>query len=109
MAKWFYLFMAVLGFIIPNLIVWQIITQTGGFDVLKFLSDSNTNLASQFIAIDLAISATAGVGFIIIESHRQKIKYWWAALVGTALVGFSFGFPLFLYLRELSLENKSGF
>jgi hypothetical protein len=43
--------------------------------------------------------------FMIPESLRLKIRYWWLLIPFTFLVAVAFTFPLFLYLRENALEK----
>ena len=60
---------------------------------------------SSFFGIDVIISAFVIVLFVLVE--RKNVKNYSLALVGTLLVGVSFGLPLFLYLREYNLEQKN--
>ena len=98
-----YSFLSILGFIVPNYIVLQTVIKYGTYDFAKLFSDMNSSLYTQFISADLAIAALVFVVFYILETRKNKIKYAWLSLVGCLLVGFSFGFPLFLLLREVSL------
>jgi hypothetical protein len=106
MAKKTYLFLSILGFVIPNYYVYLILVEQNGFDLNRFISDISLNASSRFILIDLGIAATTFMVFLLYESRRLKIKLWWIPFVGTFLVGVSFGFPIFMYLRELALENS---
>ncbi|MDB2356484.1 DUF2834 domain-containing protein [Pseudoalteromonas sp.] len=38
--------------------------------------------------------------FIAVDGKRNKVKYRWLAILGTLSIGVSFGFPLYLYLKE---------
>jgi hypothetical protein len=101
-----YSFLSVIGFVIPNYIVFQTIAKYGTYDFSRLQTDLNSSLYTQFIGADLAIAALTFLAFYIIETRKNKIKYAWLSLVGSLLVGFSFGFPLFLLIREVSLGKR---
>ncbi len=103
-----YSFLSVLGFIVPNYIVFQTIIKYGTYDFAKLFSDMNYSLYTQFIGADLGIAALVFIVFYILETRKNKIKYAWLSLLGCFLVGFSFGFPLFLLIREVSLGKGKG-
>lgn len=105
MAKNTYLFLSLLGFVVPNYFVFQIILEQNGFDLVTFIQDISLNNSARFILTDLAIAATTFVVFLFYEARRLKIKYWWLSILGTFLVGVSFGFPLFMYLRQVELDK----
>ena len=107
MAKKTYLLLSILGFFIPNYFAYLIFVEQKGFDLNRFISDISLNASSRFILIDLGIAATTFMVFLIYEFRRLKIKLWWLPIVGTFLVGLSFGFPLFMYLREVELEKRN--
>jgi hypothetical protein len=43
---------------------------------------------------------------MIPESLKLKIKHWWILIPLTFLIAIAFTFPLFLYMREKTLENN---
>lgn len=107
MAKKTYLFLSLLGFFVPNYFAYLIFVEQKGFDLNRFITDISLNASSRFILIDLGIAATTFMAFLFYESRGLKIKLWWLPIVGTFLVGVSFGFPLFMYLRQIELEKMN--
>ena len=109
---WSYLFLALLGAVLP----WQAnleFIQAGagtGFDLTGFIRDANLNAASRSLSRDLIIGATAFTIWITIEGRRLQVRSWWISLVLCVTVSFACGGPFFLYLRErrlLELEKET--
>ena len=102
---WSYLFLAVLGAVLP----WQAnleFMQTGtgsGFDLSGFIRDANLTAASRSLSRDLIIGATAFTIWITIEGRRLQVKRWWVCLLLCVTVSFGCGGPFFLHLRERRL------
>jgi hypothetical protein len=80
---------------------------TGTYDFGELFRAMDANLYTRFVSVDLGISALVFVAFYFLESKKKTIKYVWLSIIGTFLVGLSFGFPLFLLLRELENENAN--
>ncbi len=55
---------------------------------------------SAFFGLDVLISAVVVVVFIGYETQRRPVRHAWAGVLGTVLIGVSFGLPFFLFLRE---------
>jgi hypothetical protein len=105
-----YLFLSVIGFIIPNIIVYMVSVETGNY--LLLLNPSATiagmfanGISSAFIA-DLLV--VVFVFFIWSESQakRYKIKRVWIYWLLTLLFGMAGTFPLFLYMIETRRDKK---
>lgn len=94
-----YLILAVIGFIAPLVLLVPWI-EVNGFALNPMVTLLNDNAVTKTITTDLLIAAIAGTVFIIAEGLRAKVSLWWLAVIGTYMVGFCFGLPLFLYLRE---------
>ncbi|EAR12854.1 hypothetical protein PI23P_09510 [Polaribacter irgensii 23-P] len=71
----------------------------------SFLNDAQVNFAGKSFGADLTVVVFTFFAFMIPESLRLKIKYWWVLIPLTFLVAVAFTFPLFLYLRENSIER----
>ncbi len=97
-----YLLLAIVGLLLPYSQFIPFLT-AHGFDVGLFFDQLFTNRISTFFAYDLFISAVVVIVYAVSESARLKVKHVWLPIVGTVVVGVSFGLPLFLYLRELNL------
>jgi hypothetical protein len=74
--------------------------------MLGFFKDAQQNYADKSIGEDLTVVCLTFFAFLIPESLRLKIKYWWLLIPLTFLVAIAFTFPLFLYLREITLEKR---
>jgi len=105
--RYLYLLFAVLGLILPY---WQFIpwvAEHDGVNMPLFLRDLFANRVSAFFAIDVFVSAVVLISFIQNEGKRLGVRLLWLPTIGTLLVGVSFGFPIFLYLRQLQLDRKT--
>ncbi|ETT54538.1 hypothetical protein C162_03949 [Paenibacillus sp. FSL R7-269] len=56
--------------------------------------------------MDVLVTPIVLMGFILLEGKRMKMNYLWLPIAGTLLVGPSLGLPLFLFLRQLHMENN---
>lgn len=75
------------------------------FSIEFIVNQLFSNRVSTLFAFDLFITAVVFIVFAIYEGFKLKLKLLWIPLISTIIVGASFGFPLFLYLRELNLEK----
>ena len=94
-----YLVLTVLGAVAPYFFFISFLLQNG-LDAGLLIDQLFANDISTFFAADLLITAVAFLVFSYDESKRRKMANWWAYALATLLVGPSFAFPLFLYLRE---------
>jgi Terpene cyclase DEP1 len=103
--RYLYLGFALLGLILPysQFVPW--IMEHHALDMSIFLRDLFANRISAFFAMDVIVSAIMLLIFIKAEGRRANLKLIWLPFVGTLLVGVSFGLPLFLYLRQLQLDE----
>jgi len=101
--KHLYLALAGLGFLLPysQFAPWVV---AHGLDIRLFLSEFGANPISRFFGWDVIVSACVLIAFMRIERGRTPVRHPWVPIVGLALVGVSFGLPLFLYLREDALS-----
>lgn len=106
MIKNIYLLLSILGFILPSYFLFQIIIEQNGFNLGQFITDISLNSSSKFVLLDLGIAATTFLVFLYYENRKVKLNLWWLPVIGTFLVGVSFGFPLFMYLRQLEIDKK---
>ena len=108
--SYLYLFLSIIGAILPMLANFDFAMQYGNsFDIKNFISLANANPAAQSISRDLLVGASAIFIWIINESKKLNIKNMWIVYVGTFLIAFAFSAPFFLFLRErriIEIENK---
>ncbi len=99
-----YLFLAVIGAVLPTLSNIEFIKQYGPeFDISKFIELANVNSAAQSLSRDLFIGASAITIWIVSEARRLKMRNLWLVFLSMFLIAFACAAPLFLYLRECRL------
>lgn len=107
--KNFYLSLAIIGFILPNIFVALESIDTGNIMLyakpMATIESMFANRISSIFMIDLLFAVLV----FFIWSHREskskgiKNTYW--VWLSTLLLGLAGGFPLFLYFREKALED----
>jgi len=78
-----------------------------GLNVTLFFRELFANRISAFFVLDVIISAIVLVWFIQSEGKRLRVRLLWLPTIGTLIVGVSFGFPLFLFLRQVRLDRTT--
>lgn len=108
--KVLYAFLAIVGFITPNVLVFYESAETG--NILLWLDPKSTmngmfgnRIAAAFVT-DLLFVVLVALIWIVMESKRLKMKNSWVYVVLTLLFGLAGPLPLFLYQREKVLEKK---
>jgi len=102
----FYLICCVLGLLLPysQFVPWLL---EHGLDFTLFLRELFANRISAVFAMDVIVSAIVLIWFIQTEGKRWQVPRLWLPTLGTLLVGVSFGFPLFLFLRQVRLDRTT--
>lgn len=102
-----YALLAVVGFIVPNVLVFQESIETG--NILLWLDPAATlsgmfgnRIAAAFVT-DLLCVVLVALVWIVIESKRLNMKNSWVYIALTLLFGLAGPLPLFLYQREKAL------
>ena len=104
--KWLYLLLAILGAVLPTLANIEFAKMYGpSFDIKLFIDLANINPAAQSLSRDLLIGSSAVFIWIISESKRLEMKNLWIVILTTFTIAFAFSAPLFLFLRELRIEE----
>ncbi len=105
-ARRVYLILCVLGFVIPysQFVPWLL---GHGLNIGLFFRELFANRTSAFFAMDVIVSAIVLICFIQTEGKRLRMRLLWLPIIGTLLVGVSFGFPLFLFQRQLTLDRTN--
>jgi Terpene cyclase DEP1 len=101
-----YLILCIAGFVLPysQFIPWVV---AHGPDARLFVNELFSNRIGGFFGMDVIVSAFVLIPFIVAEGRRLHMNSLWAPVVGTLLVGVSFGFPLFLLMRQPHLEQPA--
>jgi uncharacterized protein DUF2834 len=105
-ARHFYLLGCVLGLALPysQFMPWLL---EHGLNVTLFCRELFANRISAFFAMDVIVSALVLIWFVQSEGKRLQVRLVWLPIVGTLVVGVSFGLPLFLFLREVRLDRTT--
>lgn len=106
---YFYLFLAIAGGGITFYLAMAGVRENNGnFNVLDFISSTwINNYYAKSLSIDFWTGAITGTTFIIWEGIRLKMKRIGLYIALTVFIAFAFGFPLFLYFRELHLKRTN--
>ena len=105
-ARHFYLICCVLGLILPysQLVPWLL---EHGLNITLFYRELFANRISAFFAMDVIVSAIVLIWFIQSEGKRLHVRLLWLPTIGTVVAGVSFGFPLFLFLRQMAFDRTA--
>src|SRR5215470_2934181 len=99
-----YFILCVLGFILPysQFVPWLL---EHGLNVGLFFRELFANRISGFFALDVIVSAVVLIVFIRTEGKRLGVRLLWLPTLAVLFVGVSFGLPLFLFLRQVTLDR----
>jgi Terpene cyclase DEP1 len=105
--KTIYLGLCVVGFVLPY---WQFVpwVAANGLDVTLLVRQLFANRISSFFGLDVLVSSVVLVVFMNAESARLKFSTRGLPLIALLTVGVSLSSPLYLYMRELKLEEEPG-
>ena len=97
-----FLGLTIIGFIAP----YYFFLQVRELDLNTLFQQFAASKILSGIAMDLLISVIVFWFFMFTEARKLEMKNAWVYFLATLLVGLSFALPLFLYFREVKLENK---
>jgi Terpene cyclase DEP1 len=98
------LVLTVLGFVVPNVCLGIFIAEEG-FDLSGYFSPLTDSTPSTQLLLDLAIASLAFFVWAAVDGPRAGVRRWWVCIPATLLVGLCFGLPLYLLMRERTLEQ----
>jgi hypothetical protein len=104
--KHLYLLLAVLGICYTWYYNIQYFNTVTDANLVGFFKDAQQNFAGKSFGADLTVVCLTFFAFLIPESLRLKIKYWWTLIPLTFLIAIAFTFPLFLYMRANAKEKQ---
>lgn len=78
-----------------------------GLDPRLFVRDLFANGVSSFFGLDVVLSALVVCGFVLVEGRRLGLRRLWMPIAAVCVVGVSLGLPLFLYQRQLRLDQTT--
>ncbi|MEM0980952.1 MAG: DUF2834 domain-containing protein [Cyanobacteria bacterium P01_H01_bin.58] len=103
-TKHTYLLLALIGIVLPysQLIPWIV---DNGLNISLLLQQIIESRIAAFGWLDVIVSALVLFVLIATEGRNRGVSILWLPVFGTLTVGVSLGFPLYLYLREISIES----
>jgi len=102
--KHVYLLLAIIGIVYTWYFNIQFYLTEENTSILNFIKQTKTTFPAKSFNADLTVVVIVFLIWMITESLRLKIKYWWILLLLTFLIAIAFTFPLFLYIRANKLE-----
>ncbi|HXM66748.1 MAG TPA: DUF2834 domain-containing protein [Candidatus Acidoferrum sp.] len=102
--KTIYLALSFVGVLLPY---WQFVpwVMQHGMNLSLFVRELFANRIAAFFGMDVVASAVVLIVFMRIESARLTIRWRWLPVLALLLVGVSLALPMFLYMREVKLEQ----
>jgi hypothetical protein len=99
-----YLFLAILGFIGPSVLVLQESIETGNILLYTYplatMEAMFANRISTIFMIDLLFAVLVFFIWTYQEARKHELKNLWLVWLLTMTLGLAGGLPFFLYLRE---------
>ena len=104
--RYIYLFLCLPGAALPcsQFLPWLAVN---GLDLKLFFAELFSTHIGAFFGWDVIVSSIVLFIFIAVEGKRLAIPKLWVPVVATLAVGVSFGFPLFLFMRQLKLDSEA--
>lgn len=101
-----YLVLCVLGAILPH---WQLARfyAENGFTIFGYLEGMLETRVASALALDLAVSLAAFLGFVFIDGPRRGMRHLWIYAV-LGVVALSFALPFYLYRRTIAGKEPPG-
>jgi hypothetical protein len=103
--KHLYLLLAILGLAYTWYFNIQFYLTETDTSITNFIALTKTTLPAQSIIADITVVVITFLIWMIYESLKLKIKFWWVIIPLTFLVAIAFSFPLFLCMRANRLEK----
>lgn len=105
MIKIMYLVLAAAGLVLPYSAILSEYQSSGGFDFSLMLQAMWATPMSRIFAWDLTVAAVSWLAWAVHQFKSVRIWQFILCAAGTFLVGMSFGFPLFLFFREINRDS----
>lgn len=106
MIQYVYLTLCVLGAVLPCSQLIPFLREHG-LDVRLLVEQLFANRISGFFGLDVIVSSLVLWAFVFTEGRRRQMRHLWAYILCNLLVGVSLALPLFLYVRERQVNQKS--
>jgi hypothetical protein len=73
----------------------------------NFFAEAKSNFAGKSLSADLLVVVLTFFAFYIPDAIKLRIKYWWILIPLTFIIAIAFTFPLYLYIRTITLEKRA--
>lgn len=103
--KHIYLLLALIGLVATWYFNIQFYLTAEDTSISNFIELANLSFPAKSISADISVVVITFLVWMIYESVKLKIKYWWIIIPLTFLVAIAFSFPLFLYMRTNRQEK----
>jgi len=77
-----------------------------GINIPLFILELFSTRIGGFFGMDVIVAAVVLLVFIVFKGKRLMLGYIWLSVVATLCIGDSLGLPLFLYIRQIQLDQK---
>ncbi len=106
---YFYLLLSLVGGGLTfYFVLLGIIEHDGNFNTIAFIKSTwIENYYAKSLTMDFWTGTVAGTFFMLAEGIRLKMKRIWVYLFVTVFIAFTFGFPLFLFMRAQQMKKKN--
>jgi len=102
--KALYLALCFIGALLPyrQFIPW---VMQHGMNLSVFVRELFANRIGAFFGMDVLVAAVVLIVFMRVEGGRMNVPRRWLPVLAVLTVGVSLALPMFLYMRELRLEQ----
>lgn len=99
-----YLVLSVVGLLLPysQFVPWFL---QHGLDVQLFVRQLFANRIGGFFGLDVIVASFVLWVLVFVEGRRLRMRRLWIPVVASLVVGVSLGLPLFLYMRQVHLDE----
>ena len=101
-----YLALCIIGTALPS---WKLLPwlMDHGLNLPLLWDELFSTRIGTFFGLDVVVSALVLFLFIATEGRRLALSHLWLPVIATLLVGVSLGLPLFLFLRQRTLDGDA--
>ncbi len=104
--KYIFLAIAILGLCYTWYYNIQYFTTYEEASFFHFFELAQSNFAGKSFGADLTVVVLTYFVWMIPDARKLKVKGWWILIPLTFLIAIAFTFPLYLFLRERTLESS---
>lgn len=73
--------------------------------IVTFFEVAQSNFAGKSFGADLTVVVLTFFVWFIPDARKLKVKGWWILIPLTFLIAIAFTFPLYLFLREHTIQK----